>query len=291
MVSLQLSHRGRSQSVSLLVLVLLVLSMSSVTAQEEPQAKQRLDFMQAAVRTLEPESSELKLKTALGPASKPLLRYSDPTRGGVKEDASNVLLDAGIWRLGTEGRPTALVTVEIYQAPDGARLLAYEFLSLTERKFSLKHKTEKIRWDATESALNLKEMPDGPKPAGTAAARLTQMRQLARRFAAKERVKNESIECRLLSQPIDRYQSDMEKIADGAIFALANGTNPEIGIVFESDGERWRYGVIRLAAAESSVTLDDRQVANYEHFNARGRTDGSYHNATHKIEMSNPIRP
>src|SRR5262249_53409505 len=224
---------------------------------------------------------------ALTLAAKPLLRYSDPTRGGVGDGRNkapaNVLLDAGVWRLGTEGRPTALVTIEIYQNPDGSRVVAYEFLSLSEAKFSLKHKTEKIRWDATASALNLKELPDAPKPAATAAERLVQMRQLVRRFATKEHVNNEPIECRLLAQPIDRYQSAPEKIVDGAIFAFANGPNPEVGVVFESDGERWRYGILRLTAAEASVTLDGRQVAAYDHFNGRGRTDGPYNNASHKI--------
>src|SRR5262249_40979427 len=160
--------------------------------------------------SLEPEASELKSKAALAVVPKTLLRYSDPTRGGVLA-ATNVLLDAGVWRLGTEGRPTALVTIEIYQNRDGSRVLAYEFLSLSEAKFSLRHKTEKVRWDATGSALNLQELPDAPKPAATAAERLVQMRQLARRFAATERLNNESIECRLLTQPNDRYQSASEK--------------------------------------------------------------------------------
>lgn len=262
---------------------LLLASLSSVSAQEKPQARQQLEFMQAAVSSLEPESSELK-KAALTISSKPLLRYSDPTRGGITATAINVLLDASVWRLGTEGRPTALVTVEIYQAPDKSRGLAYEFLSLTEARFSLKHKTERIRWDATGSALTLKELPDAPKPASTAPGRLAQMRQLARRFAAKERLNKESIDCRLLTQPIDRYQSAEDKIVDGAIFAYANGTNPELGVVFESDGKRWQYGIIRLTAAESSVTLDGREVAAFEGFNSRGRTDGTYHNASHKIE-------
>src|SRR5205823_481570 len=100
-----------------------------------------------------------------------------------------------------------------------------------------------------------------------------------------ERLNNESIECRLLTQPIDRYQSASEKIVDGAIFAFANGTNPELGVVFESDGERWRYGTLRLTAAEASVTLDGRQVTFYEKFNARGRRDGPYNNASYTIEM------
>lgn len=274
---------GRRWLVLQVVLGLLMSLISAVSAEDDPQAKQRLKLMQEAVSSLEPESSELKTKAALTFAAKPLLRYSDPTRGGVNA-AATVLLDAGVWRLGTEGRPTALVTVEIYQAPDTSRVLALEFLSLTEAKFTLKHKTKTIRWDPAGSALTLKKLPDAPKPAATAAARLAQMRQLARRFAAKERINKESIECRLLPQPIDRYQSAAEKIADGAIFAYANGTNPEIGVAFESDGEHWRYSVLRLTSAEASVTLDGRQVAAFDHFDSRGRTDGPYHSASHKIE-------
>jgi hypothetical protein len=275
---------GRSRLVAGILLGLAVWSAASMWAQDDPQSKRQLELMQAAVGSLQPGSEELKTKTALTFASKPLLRYSDPTRGGVG-GAANVLLDASVWRLGTEGRPTALVTVEIYQTADASRILAFEFLSLSETKFALKHKTQRIRWDPEGSALALKELPDAPKPAATAAARLVQMRQLTRRFAAKELVNKESIECRLLPQPIDRYQSASQKIVDGAIFAYANGTNPELGLVFESDGEHWQYGVLRLTGAESSMTLDGRQVAVFDSFNTRGRTDGTYHSATHKIEM------
>src|SRR5205807_1069622 len=91
--------------------------------------------------------------------------FNRPYARNPKEYEGNVLLDAGIWRLGTEGRATALVTIEIYLEPNGSRILAYEFLSLTGQKFALKHKTEKIRWDATDSALKLKDLPDAPKPA------------------------------------------------------------------------------------------------------------------------------
>jgi hypothetical protein len=275
---------GRSRLAPRIILGLLLSLVPALAAQEEPRGKQQLEIMQTAIGSLEPESSELKTKAALTVASKPLLRYSDPTRGGVS-GAANVLVDASVWRLGTEGRPTALVTVEIYQAPDTSRILAFEFLSLSEAKFALKHKTQtKIRWDPKGSALTLKELPDAPKPAATAAARLAQMRQLARRFAVTERINRESIECRLLAQPIDRYQSAAEKIVDGAIFAYANGTNPELGLVFESDGEHWLYGIVRLTSAQASVTLDGREVAAFDSFNSRGRTDGPYHSATYKID-------
>jgi hypothetical protein len=274
---------GRTWLVSRLGLGLLVLTVSSSLAQEDPEAKQRLEYMQAGVQSLEVESSELKSKVALAVASKPLLRYSDPTRIGAGRGDS-FLLDAGVWRLGTEGRPTALISVEMYQAVDKSQMLSFEFSSLSEAKFSLKHKTKDIRWDATASDFKLKELPDAPKPAVTAVARLTQMRQLAHRFTAKERINKETVECRLIAQPIDRYQSEKEKIVDGAIFALANGTNPEIGIFFESDGEHWKYGILRLTSAETSVALDDREVAKFENYAPEGRTDGPYHYMFFKIQ-------
>jgi len=280
MVTLSVGRRWLTAQV---VLGLLVSLISFVSAEDEPQAKQRLKWMQEALDNLEPQSSELKTKVALTFGSRPLLRYNDPTRGGAG-DKANLLLDAGVWRLGTEGRPTALVTVEIYRVNNRSHIMTFEFLSLTKAKCALKHKTEKIRWDPAASALSLKKLPDAPKPAATAATRLVQMRQVARRFVAKEIVHTDSIECRLLTQPIDRYQSEAEKIVDGAIFVYANGTNPELGVVLETDGKLWRYGTLRLTSAASSVTLDGRQVAAYERFDTRGRTDGPYHSGGYEMD-------
>jgi hypothetical protein len=254
-------------------------------AKKRREAARRLEVMQTAVGALEAKSSELKPK-ALALSDQPLLRYSDPTRGGVKEEGNNnVLVDATVWRLGAEGRPAALVTLELYRFPTGAHVLSYEFVSLTPAKFSLKHKAQDVFWDVTASELELKDLPDAPKPAATAAARLTQMRQAARRFGAKETFNKDTVECRLLAQPLDRYSSEAQKIIDGAIFALANGTNPEIGIVLEADAARWRYGLIRMGAAKTEVTLDGKEVAVYETFNARGRRDGPYNSGSHKIEL------
>ncbi|HEY1376818.1 MAG TPA: hypothetical protein VGF55_08485 [Gemmataceae bacterium] len=273
---------GLIRSAASAVFAALLLSGPAAPARDDGNGQQRLDLMRSAVASLEPQSSALP-HAALAVAPTPLLRYSDPTRGGIKEAATNVLLDAAVWRLGTEGRPTALVTTEIYQNGDHSRVLAYEFLSLTATPFSLRHRTQPIRWDATGSGLALKALPDAPKPAATAAARLPQMRLLAKRFAVKERVNDVPIECRLLPQPIDRYRSDADKIVDGAIFAYANGTNPEVGVLFECGGEHWRYGCLRLTAAECHVQLDGREVAAFEKFDARGHTDGPYHNGAHKL--------
>ncbi len=68
---------------------------------------------QQTITGLESAPSEKLGKAALAFVAKPQLRYSDPTRGTAE---ANVLLDATVWRLGEKGRPTALVTLEIYRA-------------------------------------------------------------------------------------------------------------------------------------------------------------------------------
>ena len=123
-----------------------------------------------------------------------------------------------------------------------------------------------------------------PKPAATAAERLVQMRRLARRFTAKEHFRKADIECRLLTQPIDRYQSAAEKIVDGAIFVYVNSTNPEVGVVLETDSEHWRYGTLRLTSAKLSVALDAREVAAYDFVDA-SQPSGSYQNGSYELEM------
>src|SRR5262249_46682755 len=110
---------GYIRSAAVVVLGVVLASVPAAPAQDDPDGNRRLELMRSAVASLEPESSALPVRDALAVAPKPLLRYSDPTRGGIQESAANVLLDAAVWRLGTEGRPTALVTTEIYQAPDG----------------------------------------------------------------------------------------------------------------------------------------------------------------------------
>lgn len=246
-------------------------------ADDGAEAKARLGLMRDAVTALEGSADRLKPK-ALTPTTEPLLRYSDATR------VPSVLVDAGVWRLGAEGRPTALVTVEFYRRANGQRVLSFEFLSLSDAKFALKHKTDDIAWDATASGLELKPLPDAPKPAANAAQRLAQMRQLARRFGATLTVNKDAVECRLIAQPFDRYSSDADKITDGAIFALANGTNPEIGIVLEAVGDGWQYGAIRLCGGEAKVTLDGKTVVEFERFVAGSRKDGAYANGW-KIEL------
>jgi hypothetical protein len=265
----------------LLLVIVGPLWAADESTREQEQSKSRLELMQQTIASLEASPSEKLGKGALAFVAKPLLRYSDPTRGTTE---ANVLLDATVWRLGEKGRPTALVTLEIYRASEENTILAYEFLSLSPAKISLKHKDrEKVTWNSAGDALPMKPLPDAPKPAPSAAARLVQMRQLARRFTAREKIKSGDVQCRLLSQPIDRYQSEEEKIVDGAIFVYANGTNPELGVLLECDEKGWSYGIARLTSAESKIELDGKEVASFFHGDFGLKGQANYASTNHPI--------
>jgi hypothetical protein len=264
-----------------------ILALASVALAQQPGdegavSRNRLKFMEETIGSLAATSDQIKSVADLRVAAKPLLRYSDPTRGMTEQ---NVLVDATVWRLGEAGRPTGLVTLELYRTTADAGVLAYEFASFTPAAFSLTHQNRpSIHWKATGSAISFRALEGSSAPAKTPAARLAQMRQLARRFSVQEIVKGEVIECRLLAQPIDRYQSAQDEIEDGAIFAFANGTNPELGLVLEEGKSGWTFGTVRLSSAEVVVKLDDREVARYERIvNARLHSD--YTSMTEQIEL------
>jgi hypothetical protein len=274
---------ARISSLGALLIVTMPLGLlAQEQAADDAASKQRMELMEQTIAGIGVQSDAIASKAALKFAAKPLLRYSDPTRGTAQ---GNILLDATVWRLGESGRPTALVTLEIYRSSAELAMLSYEFASLAEGKFTLKHKQhEKVAWIATGSAAKMSPLADAPMPAATAAGRLIQMRQLARQFSARETLFGESIECRLLAQPIDRYSSPETGLVDGAIFAFANGTNPELGLVLECDKERWSYGVVRLSAAGSVLEYAGREVANFPPGDFR-TTSGTYSATAHDIAL------
>lgn len=217
----------------------------------------RLAIMQSAIDDFTASSQTIAKPAALKFAPRPLLRYSDETRGEATQTTG--ALDAAVWRLGGEGRPTALVTLEIDRRRQGGHQLIYEFVSLAPSPFELKS-ARGPKWIAPYSELKIVPLEDGPAPADSPRARLTQMRKLARRFTTQEQIESDTIECRLLSQPIDRYEDQPAGIQDGAMFVFANGTNPELGLLLECSGERWSYGMFRLSAAALFAHLDGKLV-------------------------------
>jgi len=212
--------------------------------EDDALAKERLTLMQDRVAAF-----GVKGKAEGFPErfeAKPIFRYSDPARG---------IVSAAIWRLGPKGRPQALISTELMPKFFGKPRIVYEFLSLTETPF--KTASSDYRWEPTSSALTMKPISKGPPPAAGAPARLLQLKQLATRFKASEVLGDQRCELRLVPTPIERYTPGEAERADGAIFLLSYGINPEALLFVESDGTNWTYGFARLGAAVITADLDD----------------------------------
>lgn len=205
----------------------------------------------------------------------PLLKYSDPAR---------VYAAAGVWRIGENGRPSGLVTIEFWPGNvEGAGRLYYEFL--TFREGGLEFRSE-LRFDkrSTESALEFKSLTFDGNSGNSPAARSRVMKNLMRRFSASEEYMGDAAVLRLLPQPISRYADPDGGIVDGALFAFVYGTNPELIVALEFDGTDWRYATGRLSWAETEVRIDEDVVATYEHIRT-SPSEGSYLGAYHSAHL------
>lgn len=233
-----------------------MLSITALGRTDEPApdkdddlSAQRLELMRKRIASVKVASSEEGFPAEF--AAKPIFRYTDPARGYVA---------AAVWKLGDEGRPRALITTELYRSFKGAGPhIVYEHLSLTSTPFSATGGD--IHWAPEGTALEFKPVPNAQAPEETAQRRLLQMRAIAKRFAGYEVVSNERCELRLLPQPTDRYTPSSADRADGAIFLLTFGTNPEAALLIESDGTAWNYAAGRLTASSKLVLTVDGATA------------------------------
>ncbi len=180
----------------------------------------------------------------------PIFKYDDPARG---------LVSAGLARLGPKGRPLAhhlhgAPAPLLRQPPHHLRIpLAHpQGLHGHVQRYPLGAHRQRDRVQAHPRA-----PPNRPR---TPPTRLIQMRAQARRFTASEVVK-ERFELRLMPQPIERYTPAGSDRADGSMFLLAFGLNPEAILFIESDGKQWNYALGRLAGASKMNAEIDGQPA------------------------------
>ncbi len=187
----------------------------------------------------------------------PVLRYADPTR---QND------EATLWIWSERNRPVAFLAVEYYPKPPHGPGWLFEVSSLSPEKITVQRGKE-IDWEAREPGQNRQKIDDGPEPAATAATRQIQLKQLRQRFGAHEKTPTEGrIQLRSLPNPLYRYEDRAAGLFDGAVFAFANGTNPEVLLILEVSRERaggpsqWTYAFGQMTGGEVYATLDDVEV-------------------------------
>ena len=236
------------------VLIIIVAMAAFARAQEtdsdEALVQERLELMRERVQKFGVTSDATDIEFPSRLESTPIFRYADPVRGYVA---------AALWKLGAEGRPLAIVSTELQPKYNGQPRIVYEYLSLTDESFSLR--SADFNWRPPMSAITFQPIPDSSQPSDTARLRLVQMRNEARRFDVHEIVSKERCELRLVPQPIDRYSPLAAERADGAVFVLAFGTNPEALLFIESDGEQWHFAFGRMSGASRIVAeLEETEV-------------------------------
>ncbi len=196
--------------------------------------------------------------------SAPVFRYSDELRH---------IEDAGIWLWADRGRPTAAMKVEYYKLGVHPRPWLYCFTSLAPALVSVDWPGERT-FNASKPGIKWQSIAD--EPAKTRAARLIQMRDIARRFSAeilRNPPKLERHQMRLLTRPLYRYEETSGDVLDGAVFGFTGtGTNPDLLLVLDFTKDvGWRFGLTGMTAEGLSVTLDDRKVWEQPHATEPGQ--------------------
>jgi hypothetical protein len=220
-------------------------------AAREGAQTQRFAEMEQMAKAFRAATTDGDKRTAIKISDTPLHRWTDPTRE---------FSDSALWAWKASGRPVAVLTIELY--PERWSL---EFVSLTANP--VEAADEQIRWATRKAGVEIREIPGAPAPGTSEVERLTQMRDLAKRFSAREfwDVTGRDYVLRLLPQPIDRYADRASGVVDGAMFIYANGTNPEVILLIEArrqgDGSaKWFYAAAPLTTAAPTLMLDRKDV-------------------------------
>ena len=167
----------------------------------------------------------------------PVLRWGNSIRGGAS---------GGTFLWTAKGVPVATCCIW-WSDP---RTVCLAFGSLTEQPIRAE-KQDRTIWHSKQPGLEYRDVPGAPAAARSAAARLTQLRNIAREFRAVLVYGDQGTEdLRLLPQPLYRYSGDDAAVEDGAVFAFATGTDPELilqieAVAGDNDALRWRYAVTR----------------------------------------------
>ncbi len=203
-------------------------------------ASKRLEFMKTSVSKYEIAFAEDEtVKLSLVP--EPLLRFTNPVSG--LQDGCFVLWTTEI------GRP--MIGAQVFLTSDN--LWIHEFQSLASGPISATLDGETV-WSPERTGAISKLVPDAPQPANTTVQRLIQMRDIANRFTASDEFEGrvQSDELRLLTRPLHRFGKADTETLDGALFAHAHGTDPELLIIVEAmrveSSYKWHYALAPMTA-------------------------------------------
>ncbi len=212
-------------------------------------AKQRVEWLRERVAAMSVvptrESNE-----ACKLHEEPIIKWSNPVSGG----------EGAVFVWTSDGRPIALAKCHL----NSRKSLHVETLvSISDNRLRMSEAGQ-VSWEPAEPGVKFETLADLGVPADTESLRLAQMRRAAREFRFVDNWVESEWELRLMPAPLLRYTSASEKIIDGALFAFAQGTNPEALVLVEAvesaNGRVWRAAPSRLTAYQVRGWHNDRRV-------------------------------
>lgn len=186
-------------------------------------------------------------------AGEPLLKWSNPAAGEIH---GNVFL----WTVNE--RPAAIGSLFKWFSP--YTHMSHEFHSLSEMAVTGSYSGKDV-WRTHGPGLKFAALAGAPQPAASAPQRLLQIRRLARDFTATKTERDgKTQELRLLTQPLYRYAAADAGIADGALFVLVQGTDPEVFLLIEArgtgDAPQYHFAATRMNGVGFQLRYRDSEV-------------------------------
>ena len=167
-----------------------------------------------------------------------------------------------VWMRG--GRPEVIASIFKFYSPRVN--FSAEFQSLSEQPL-VALKNSEVVWQPAEAGVAFKTLADAPVPAKTAPLRLVQMREIARKFSMDLTtvIGKSKHELRLMSQPLLRYGGKSPSPADGALFAFARGTDPDVILLLEArsaegQASRWEYALARMHVGALAARYKEKEI-------------------------------
>ncbi len=188
----------------------------------------------------------------------PVLRFGAPIFGNHH---------GTLWVWGQRGRPVAVLEM-CQQMNDGLWHQACHTTTDLPIKLTM---PDGQTWTPKSNNLKFQPLPGAPVPADTPTARLRQMKAFVQKFSAHqlwtwELGDGSRHELRMLPTPVHRYEDREQHLIDGALFIVAQGTNPEATLFLEaaqpdeSAKPFWQFGVGQTSLAENVVFYEDHEI-------------------------------
>jgi len=190
--------------------------------------------------------------------SEPIFKWSNPVSGA----------EGAVFVWTSDGRPIAITKNHL----NSRKSFYSETTNSVSDNLPRMIEGDLVSWEPSEPGVKFEIIDQLGPPATTASQRLAQMRRVLREFRIVDNwgqmpasSSAPDLELRIMPTPLFRYSSESNKIIDGALFAFAQGTNPEAIVLIEAietaDGRLvWRAACSRMTIFPVRAWYKERLV-------------------------------